>query len=351
MSEDLDFILRGGVVVTAEGTRRADIAIGGGRIAGLLEPGMPAKARREIAVPDRYLLPGLVDAHVHLREPGMTHKEDFASGTRAAIAGGVTTVLVMPTDEPWTSTVHLFREKQALASGRIYADVGLQVAVGRDFAESRKLRALGAVSFELFTADVPTPFLHDSIADLVRAMQAVAEVGGLAAVSPGDQSILAGTAASRGEAEGSIADFLASRPPLAEASGIARIILAAASTGARVHVRQSNSALGIATFRRLKSLADVSIETTPQSLLLTAADYERLGPLLKASPPLRSPADVAALQEALVDGTIDIVATDHAPHSMAEKLAPQADFAAIPGGMPGLQTLLPVMLHLVDRGV
>ena len=145
--------------------------------------------------------------------------------------------------------------------------------------------------------------------------------------------------------------FLASRPPLAEAGGIARAVLAAAETGARVHVRQINSALGVATWRRLRDMADVSVETTPQNLFFTAADYETMGAGLKASPPLRQAEDVAALREALSARLIDMVATDHAPHSPAEKAAAYAAFADIPGGMPGLQTLLQTMLKLVDEGV
>jgi dihydroorotase len=164
-------------------------------------------------------------------------------------------------------------------------------------------------------------------------------------VSPGDQSLL------ECAPKGGIEAFLASRPPVAEASGIARTILAAAETKARVHIRQSNSALGVASFRRMRSLADVSIETTPQCLLFTADDYAAFGADIKASPPMRSANDREALLAALHDGLIDIVATDHAPHTRTEKKAHYEAFADIPGGMPGVQTLLATMLHFVAKGV
>jgi dihydroorotase len=340
-----DLLLRGGTVVNTKGALRADLAVTAGRVAALLAPDEPASARAERRVDGCYLLPGLVDAHVHLREPGLTHKEDFVSGTRAAAAGGVTTLLDMPTDDPWTSTASELRDKMRQASGRLHVDVGFQVAMKRDIAELEALRALRPVSFEVFTADVPAPFLHDTQDDLVRALTALKPLDVLACVSPGDQSIL-----NSARGDGSIAAFLASRPPLAEASGIANAVLAAADTGARVHVRQSNSALGMTTWRRMRDLADVSIETTPQCVLFTSDDYAQHGANLKASPPMRDLADLDAMRSALRDGVIDIVATDHAPHAPAEKAAHYDAFADVPGGMPGVQTLLATMLHFVASG-
>jgi dihydroorotase len=340
-----DLLLRGGTVVNATGALRADLGVTGGHVAALLAPGEPAAARAEHRVGGCYLLPGLVDAHVHLREPGLTHKEDFTSGTRAAAAGGVTTLLDMPTDDPWTSTARELRDKMRLAAGRLHVDVGFQAALRHDLADLESIRALNPVSFEVFTADVPAAFLHETQSDLVRALKALAPLGILACVSPGDQSIL-----NAAMGDGSVAAFLASRPPLAEASGIARAVLAAADTGARVHVRQTNSALGIDTWRRLRDLAEVSIETTPQCLFFTAADYAQQGANLKASPPMRERADVDAMRAAMRDGLIDIIATDHAPHAREEKAAHYDAFADVPGGMPGVQTLLATMLHFVETG-
>ena len=341
-----DLLLTGGRIVTSEAIREADIAIADGRIASLHAPGLAVEARRRIDVSGRLLFPGLVDAHVHLREPGLTHKEDFETGTRAAAAGGVTTLLVMPTDDPWTDTPEHLKAKIALAQGRIHADVAFQVVVGREDTDLHVLRDLGAVSFEVFTADVPERYRHDSIAALATALRRLRDTGVRIAVSPGEQSILEATADN-----GGIAEFLASRPPLGEAMGIARAILAASDTGTAIHIRQINSALGVETLRRLKSLADVSAETTPQNLLFTTPDYSRLGNIIKASPPFRAAGDVAVLGEALRDGTVDIVATDHAPHAPDEKAKAYGRFSDVPGGMAGVQTLLPVMLHLAAKGV
>jgi dihydroorotase len=339
-----DLVLRGATIVEANGTVRADLCVSGGQVAALLDPETPASAKIERRVDGCYLLPGLVDAHVHLREPGLTHKEDFASGTRAAAAGGVTTLLDMPTDEPWTDSVESLVEKRRLAEGRLHVDVGFQVALRRDARDLRAIRAIDPVSVEVFTADVPAAYLHDTQASLRHALNLLRPLDVLACVSPGDQSLL------EAAPQGGVDAFLASRPPLAEATGIARTILAAAEAHARVHLRQTNSALGIATWRRMRDMADTSIETTPQCLLFTVDDYAVLGADLKASPPMRAAEDRDALLAALREGLIDIVATDHAPHARAEKRAHYGAFADIPGGMPGVQTLLATMLHFVATG-
>ncbi|MBX3568035.1 MAG: dihydroorotase family protein [Rhizobiaceae bacterium] len=342
-------LVTGGTVVDRGTMRRAEVAIDKGRIAALVAPGETAEAGAVFDAAGCILLPGLIDAHAHLREPGLTHKEDFSTGTHAAALGGVTTVLDMPTDDPWTDTAERLTDKMAMAQGRLHVDVGFQAVASRDLSLLPALLELAPVSVELFTADVPDAFLFDTLDAVGQALGRLAGSGTLVGISPGDQSILAGSGAR--DRSGSIAAFLASRPPLAEAGGIARALVAAADAGSRIHVRQINSAAGVEVWRRLRGIADASVETTPQNLFFTAADYETKGAALKASPPLRAQADVEALRAALRDRAVDIIATDHAPHSPAEKSAAYAAFADIPGGLPGLQTLLPTMLKLVDEGV
>lgn len=344
-----DTLVRGGTVVNADGLSRGDIGIAAGKVAAIIAPDEAAEAGTVVDASGSFVLPGLVDAHVHLRDPGLTHKEDFSSGTHAAALGGVTTVLDMPTDEPWTATAEQLADKMATAEGRIHVDVGLQAVVSREMSLVPRLLDRAPVSFELFTADVPDAFLFATLDKVAEALKAFTGTDTLIGISPGDQSILTGS--SERDRSGTITAFLDSRPPLAEANGIARALVAAASAEARIHVRQINSELGVETWSRLRGIADASVETTPQNLFFTAGDYETQGANLKASPPLRSPHDVDALRAALGAGLIDIVATDHAPHAPAEKAARYAAFADIPGGMPGLQTLLPAMLRLVDEGL
>lgn len=345
----LDLILSGGTVVNATGSTRADVAISGGRVVALMRPDTVAVARMRLDVTGKQLLPGLVDAHAHLRDPGLTHKEDFTSGTTAAALGGVTTVLDMPTDDPWTDTAARLADKMARAAGRLQVDVGFQAVLSQGLAEAEALIVMRPVSLELFTTDVPPEFMFDSLDSISQALKALASKDLLIGVSPGDQSILVGSAA-RGKGS-DIAAFLASRPPLAEAGGIARALIAGADAGARIHVRQINSAAGVAVWRRLRDLCDASVETMPQNLFFTAEDYAVQGADLKGSPPLRAKRDVEALRAALSEGLIDMVATDHAPHAPAEKTMQYKAFSDIPGGMPGMQTLLATMLKLVGEGV
>ena len=345
-----ELLIHGGRVVAATGVEAADLLIDGGCITALLPPRSSVDAARRIDATGRLLFPGLVDGHVHFREPGLTRKEDFASGTRAAIAGGVTTALVMPTDEPWTATTEAFEEKRARLAGRIHCDVGLQVAVSPMPADLVQLASQGAASFEIFTYDVPERFLNASAASIAAAVRAVAEAGGIAAVSPGDQSLHLASISQLPPPPRTAADYVRSRPPIGELAGVTRAVAIAVGTGAAVHIRQIGSALAVDAYRRLKSMADVTIEASPQLLLFTAADYETpIGRLLKASPPARQPADREAMLAAVRDGTIEMIVSDHAPHTPAEKAAAADDFTAIPGGFPGVQTLLLAMLHLVAK--
>lgn len=349
MAEIFDTLITNATVIDPEAQGATQVGILGGRIAALLDRGTAAVARTVIDASGCILLPGLVDAHAHLREPGLTHKEDFSSGTHASALGGVTTVLDMPTDDPWTATALQLSDKMAMARNHIHVDVGFQAVVSRDLDLIPPLRELRPVSFELFTADVPQSFLFETTDDVTEALKRLHIADTLIGISPGDQSLLLGSL--HRQRSGDVAAFLDSRPALAEAQGISRAILAAAVTGSRVHVRQINSSLGVDTWKRMRSLADVSVETTPQNLYFTAQDYPTRGADVKASPPFRSKADVDALRKAVADGLIDIIGTDHAPHTREEKATPYAAFADIPGGMPGLQTLLATMLKLVDDGL
>ena len=145
-----DFILRNGQVVSPAGAETRDLAITDGRITALLRRGEEASAREILDLGGQIVLPGLVDAHVHFREPGLVYKEGFESGSAAAAAGGVTTVMVMPTDNPMTTTPDLFLEKKELADGHTHVDYALQAGLGPDVTHVRALAELGAISFEVF---------------------------------------------------------------------------------------------------------------------------------------------------------------------------------------------------------
>lgn len=349
-----DLVLRGGRVVEADGARDADPAIAGGKVAALIAPGTSeVPARRVVDVAGMLLLPGLVDAHVHLREPGLVHKEGFENGTRAALAGGVTTVMVMPTDDPPTLTAEQFAEKRVLAEGRIHVDLALQAAAAPgNIAEFRALRDAGAVSFEMFMGDATPAFLTRDTEGLLAVLRGVAEVGAIAGITANDHElVLARTGAAQARSDLGVLAYPLARPVVSEALAIARACIAAREAGCAIHLRQLSSAEGLRVFRALTQGQDASAEATPHNLLLDEGELPRQGPYAKVGPPLRPASDVAALQRALGAGLIEMVATDHAPHLPEEKERGRASIWDAPSGLPGLETFLPAMLALVERGV
>jgi dihydroorotase len=345
-----DALIRGGSLVGPAGIEPKSLAINGGKISALLDPCAASEARETIDAEGMLILPGLVDAHVHFREPGLVHKEGFATGSRAAAAGGVTTVMVMPTDNPMTMTPEQFLEKKELATGACHVDFALQAGLGPDVGHVRALAELGAVSFEIFLADLAPPMLVSRMADLLACLRAVADVHSVAGITPGDDSITQTlSAAAQAKPKKERLDFPRSRPPIAEAISLAQACLAVAETGARAHIRQISCAQSVAVLRALAP-KQLSSEVTPHNLLLEEQELERQGPVAKVAPPLRPAPDLQAVLGALRERIIHIVATDHAPHLPEEKRAGEADIWKAPGGFPGVQTLLPLMLRLVGDG-
>src|SRR5581483_11410667 len=239
-----------------------------------------------------------------------------------------TTVMVMPTDSPMTETPAQFEEKRRLAEGRCHVDFALQALVGRSTAHVAALAAAGASSFEIFMGLLPEDLCRRTEEAIAEALAAIRSAGGVAGVTALDERLSAGF-----DAE-------------AEAEGVSRALRAHAAAGGRMHLRQISSARALEALRHAKP--GVTSEVTPHNLLLTSAALERLGAVAKVVPPLRTEADTLALQRALAAGEISIVATDHAPHTPAEK---DAGLEKAPGGFPGVQTMLPLLLNLVSEKI
>jgi dihydroorotase len=253
----------------------------------------------------------------------------------------------MPTDLPPTLTADDLRAKAALAAGRLHVDIGLQgLAVAPDHVVA--LAAAGAVSVEVFLGDMPPALLLRDSAVLAEVLVAAHAAGIVVGVTPADDAVIAAAEARLRRPGADPLDFYRSRPPLSEATGTARALAAAAATGAAVHLRQVScrDSLVLVQASRARGL-DVSAETTPHYLLLDETEIRRQGPFAKILPPLRGAADRTTLWEALRGGGLDMVATDHAPHTVAEK---QGDIWAAPGGFPGVQTMLPLLLDAVAEG-
>ena len=346
----LELLIRNCRLVTSAGTEERTLCIKDGRIAAVLKPGEEAHAREVLDVQGQLVLPGLVDSHVHFREPGIVYKEGFETGSASSAAGGVTTVMVMPTDNPMTTTPEFFLEKKQLADGHTYVDYGLQAGLGPDVQHVRALADLGAISFEIFMSDLVAPMLIEHSNELLTVLKAVRDVSGVAGITPGDDSIVRSMTAAQGKNISDRRAFLLTRPTVAEAMGLARACVAVGSTGVEAHIRQVSCAESVAILRGIAP-KHLTSEVTPHNLWLDEEEFVRQGPVAKVVPPLRSKPDLDAVRAALRDNIIQMVATDHAPHLSEEKKAGLYDISKSPGGFPGVQTFLSVMLRLVGDKV
>src|SRR6202165_2842462 len=327
-------IIAGGIVHTPDGPREADVHVRLGKIE-RLEPWRRPAGPEVIDAGGLWVLRGAIDAHVHGRDPGFPEKEDFASLTAAAAAGGVTTVLDMPNTLPGVSDAGVFEAKREAIAGKAMVDHGLwalrRSSSGEDAGGGRA--AAGAIGFKaylgyavrrstgqvLYTpgaadADLEPPANYGTIARLAGALSwARVPVGAHAE----DPSILL---ASTTRVE-DYADLLASRPAVGEAVAVAALGALSLELGLRVHLVHLSSRAGLEGALAARGRgARLSLETCPQYLWLTEADYTRLGPVMKMFPPVKTIADREALRAALFRGDIDTVATDHAPHTDEEKL-------------------------------
>jgi dihydroorotase (multifunctional complex type) len=349
----MDLVITNGEIVRPSGIRREDVGIEDGRIAYLGPPGQAPAASRALDVRGLLILPGLVDPHVHMRDPGATHKEDFASGTRAAAAGGFTTVLCMPNVTPPVLDEAGFEASLAAGEARAVVDFGIQAAVGPgNLGSIPALWRRGITSFEIFMADAPEALCLEGSADLYEAFRMIHHCGGIAGVFPGDQSLVT-HALCRFRAAGRT-DWRApaeARPPFTEALGISRGLLLAQAAGARMYLRQVSTREGVLLLRAAKADRPGAVfgEVTPHHLFLTTEALLKHGAFAYMLPPLRGQEHLAALWEGLTAGVLDAIGSDHAPHAPGEKADRRDDPWSAPPGTPGLETTLPLLLDAAHR--
>jgi dihydroorotase len=350
---EFDTILVNGIAVTPRETFAADIAVKDGKIAfvGMAGGGLSTRAACVYDARGKYILPGIIDAHVHFREPGLTHKEDFASGSAAAVCGGVTTVLDMPNTVPAASTAERLREKLGLAEEKSRIDFGFfALLTESNTGELEGLRNAGALGFKIFlgssTGDIASP----PKGILLEQLRKAAGLGMRCGFHAENNGINTYYTERRKNGPGSEDPALLAeaRPDISEAEAVAEALRLAEYSGAAIHIHHLSSRLGAELVRSAKRRGlPVSAETCPHYLLLDAGDYPRLGKAMKVYPPVRSKADREALWEALGDGTIDIIASDHAPHSAEEK---EKTLWEAPAGLCGVETMVRLMLNEVNRG-
>ncbi len=324
-------ILQGGTVLGDE-ERVADVAVDAGRVVeiGSVDVGPEDQT---IDCSGAWVGPGFVDLHVHLREPGQEWQEDIASGSRSAATGGFTTVVAMPNTEPPIDSGPMARyvHDRGIEAGAVRVVPSGAISLSRAGKKLAHLDDLWAAGVRIFTDD------GDSVADaglLRRAMEYIAELGGIVAQHAEDAGLSGGGHMHEGALSSRLG--MIGLPSLAETIIVERDIRIVELTGCRYHVQHVSAQATVEVIRRAKAAGlPVTAEVAPHHLSFTDELVESMNPVAKMYPPLRTAQDVAALREALADGTIDCVATDHAPHSAHEKDVP---FEEAPRGVIGLET-------------
>jgi dihydroorotase len=347
----VDLAVRGGRVVSPAGTVEAGIAVKDGVIVAIGDDRSLPAADEIVDARGRYVLPGVIDSHVHFREPGDEHKEDWDTGTAAAACGGVTTVLEMPNCRPPTATVEALRLKQERAAAKARVDYGIFGLLAQDNLEALpKLAAHGVIGFKCYMGETVGKIPAPDDGTMLEEFETAARLGLRVAVHAENNGIMQRRIAQL-KAAGRT-DPLAhveSRPEICALEAVGRAVAFAEWTRARLHVCHESSSDTLPLIAAAKARGvDVTVETCPQYLLLSAEDMARLGPLLRINPPVRAARHRPGLWRGLAAGTIDMLATDHSPHTIDEKT--RANIWDAVSGFPGVETAVPLMLTEVNRG-
>ena len=342
MSQTFDTLLAGGIVVNQDGERQCDIGIKDGKIAalGALDP---KSAGSVIDCRGLHILPGVIDTQVHFREPGLTHKEDLETGSRAAVLGGVTAVFEMPNTDPQTTSAEALADKVKRGTQRMHCDFAFWVGGThenvKDLTELERLP--GAAGIKVFMGSSTGSLLVEDDAGVESILKNVRR---RAAFHSEDEMMLRERRDLRVEND-------PSSHPVWRSAEVAmrcteRLVRIARKVGASIHVLHISTADEMWFLRDHKDIA--SCEVTPHHLTLVAPDcYDRLGTLVQMNPPVRGQSHQDGLWWGIGQGVADILGSDHAPHTLVEKAKP---YPASPSGMTGVQTLVPTMLDHVNAG-
>jgi dihydroorotase len=350
-TEKVDLVINGGIIVSPDAEYHASIAIKDGLIHAIGTAGAMPDAKQTLDATGLHILPGAIDVHVHFRDPGYSHKEDFGSGTAAAAFGGVTTVFDMPNTLPTIATAETLAAKHRIASEKAYVDYGLYAVLGEESLEY--IPALvegGVIGFKCYMGNtfgrIPSP----STGAMLELFELVALTGKRISLHAETNSIME-RREQRLRAAGRTEPIahLASRPAVVAVEAVARAAILAEWTGARIHVLHISSAAELRPLAEAKARGvEITGETCPHYLLLSEKAYEKSGGVVRVNPPVRETPNQQPLWDALMDGTIDMVATDHAPHTPEEKT--RNDIWTVDCGFPGVETQMPLMLTEVNRG-
>lgn len=330
------------------------VLIQDGRIQDILDGRATVDADQVLDADGMYLLPGAIDIHFHCRAPAFAKRGTFASETRAAAAGGITTVFEMPISKPGTSTVAVWEARRKIAEREAYVNVGLYGSPGLlDAGEIDGMAGAGAIGFKFFLTRAPEGredefegLVAENLAEVAEALRLLRSTGLRCVFHSEDQSLVDYyTARARTIPGPDYKRHEQSRPAVVEATAVAALVVLAQHLDTPVHIAHVSTKSAVDLIRNARSLgAPVTAETCPHYLLFTDAVLERVGPYGKINPPIRHEEDRAALWEGIEDGTIDVIATDHAPFTAAEKEATWGNILEAPPGHPGVEALVPIVM-------
>lgn len=341
MAETFDTIFENATLVNHDGRTKRDVGVTGGKVSAI--GNLSGKdAGERVDCTGLHILPGVIDSQVHFREPGLEHKEDLQSGSLAAVMGGVTAVFEMPNTNPLTTNTEALEDKLARANNRMHCDFAFWVGGTRenvnDLPELERLP--GAAGIKVFMGSSTGNLLVEDD-DGVEAV--LSKTRRRAAFHSEDEYRLREREHLR--IEGDPRSHPVWRDEIAALQCTQRLVKIARKCGARIHVLHVSTAEEMQFLQAHKDIA--SVEATPHHLTLTADDYERLGTLIQMNPPVRDKRHKKGIWHGLDQGVVDVLGSDHAPHTLAEKQMP---YPASPSGMTGVQTLVPMMLDHVHAG-
>lgn len=352
MEEPVELTIRGAKVFYNGILFDGGVAVSNGKIVQIGSDTSLPKGDTEIKADGTLLLPGFMDVHIHIYDPDdLGDRDSFDTGTLAAAHGGVTTIIEMPTTTP-VVTVNAVKEKIKAGEELSYIDFSLHAGMierPEDLRDIGELVKLGIASFKAFTAP---PFKAEDYT-ILKLMEKTKSKAVVVVHAENDSIISRYVEAAKKDGRKDPVAHHGFRPWVAEVEAVWRVIVLAGFTGAALHVAHLTTAGGVKAVRYGKSKGfNVTVETCPQYLVLTIKDVDRLGPYAKVNPPLRGSNDVEALWRGLKDGTIDMVATDHYPTFKRQREEGWEDIWKIPSGLPGVETLVPLVYGFgVSRGI
>ena len=346
-----NLLVRGGLLILPHRRPfRGDVRVVDGRVEEIGRSLSRGAAEEVIDAEGMIVMPGVVDEHVHMREPGLEYKDDFTHGTMGAAVAGVTTVLEMPNTKPPVENSSILKRKAELLSSKAYVDFGLYGVIhNSNVHEFEDMVSEGAVGFKIFlgptTGNIPPP----DDGSLYEAMLKSAKLGVTLAFHAENADLVKYfTRRVKASGRADPAAHEAARPPICEEEAIQKLILFSRRTGGHAHIVHMSAKEGVELLRRARCEGvRVTGETCPHYLLLSSKDYARYGTAIKVNPPIRGEEHRRALWEAVLDGTITALGSDHAPHSSEEKRGNVWECAA---GFTGVQTFLPLMIHQALNG-